>query len=287
MEYKYLIVKKENRVATIILNRPEKLNGLNVEMTHELIDLFNEVARDDSIRVLIITGAGRAFSVGADLSSSDFTVESAGEAYQMMKTATQIIMGIRNLPKPVIAAVNGAMMKTATQIIMGIRNLPKPVIAAVNGAAVGGGTSLAIACDIILASDKAKFSEIFISRGLHPDWGSTYFLPRLIGAAKARELMLTGRMVDAAEAEKIGLISRVVPGDQLEKVSLEMALNLAKLSPLALGMIKNSLNNSLEMDLSKNLENEAKAQSILFLTEDFRESVAAFFEKKEYLFKGK
>lgn len=261
MEYKYLIVKKENRVATIILNRPEKLNGLNVEMTHELIDLFNEVARDDSIRVLIITGAGRAFSVGADLSSSDFTVESAGEAYQMMKTATQIIMGIRNLPKPVIAAVNGA--------------------------AVGGGTSLAIACDIILASDKAKFSEIFISRGLHPDWGSTYFLPRLIGAAKARELMLTGRMVDAAEAEKIGLISRVVPGDQLEKVSLEMALNLAKLSPLALGMIKNSLNNSLEMDLSKNLENEAKAQSILFLTEDFRESVAAFFEKKEYLFKGK
>jgi enoyl-CoA hydratase/carnithine racemase len=260
-EYKNILVIKENRIVTITLNRPERMNALTVEMTLEIVEALDDAAQDSESRVVILTGAGRAFCVGADLNSPDFKVNSAAEAVETLKSATQIIMGIRNISKPVIAAVNGA--------------------------AVGGGCNLAIACDIILASDKAKFSEVFVLRGLHPDWGGTYHLPRLIGAAKARELLLTGRMVDAGEADRIGLVTRVVPADQLQVATRETAAALSKLSPLAMGMIKNSLNRTFEADLPTMLELEAKSQSLLFLTEDFREGIAAFLEKREANYKGR
>jgi 2-(1,2-epoxy-1,2-dihydrophenyl)acetyl-CoA isomerase len=260
-DYKNILMKKEDRIVTITLNRPERMNALTVEMTLEIIQALEEVGQDSGTRVVVFTGAGRAFCVGADLNSPDFKINSAADAVETLKSATQIIMGIRNLSKPVIAAVNGA--------------------------AVGGGCNLAIACDIVIASDKAKFSEVFVQRGLHPDWGGTYHLPRLVGAARARELMLTGRLVDAVEADRIGLVTRVVPAEQLADATRETAVALAKLSPLAMGMIKSSLNRTFEADLPTMLDLEAKAQSLLFLTEDFREGLAAFFEKREADYKGK
>ncbi|HEY78365.1 MAG TPA: enoyl-CoA hydratase [Dehalococcoidia bacterium] len=259
--YKNLILKKEDRVATIILNRPEKLNALNAELTEEIIRAVSEVGQDDEVRAVIITGAGRAFCSGADISSPDF--------------------------KAMSPAVSLKLMEKASQVVMGIRNMPKPVIAAVNGFAVGGGCNLALAGDIVVASEEAKFSQPYVFRGLHPDFGAIYFLPRLVGFAKASELLLTGRVIEANEADRIGLVSRVVPADQLESVTRELATTLAKFSPLVVGMMKASLQQALATDLPTALDCEAKAQSILFMTEDFKEATAAFMEKREPIFKGK
>jgi len=261
MNYKNLILKKEDGVATITLNRPEKLNAMNTEMTYELIQASREVGEDESIRAVIITGAGRGFCSGADLSSDDFKITSPSAALKLLEPARTLIMGIREMPKPVIAAVNGP--------------------------AVGGGCSLVLACDIIIASEKARFGLPFVLRGLHPDFGGTYFLPRMIGVAKANDLILTGRMIDASEADKIGMISRVVPEDKLESVTRELVMTLAKGAPLAISMTKASINKVLQMDLTTALECEARAQSILMMSEDFRESTAAFLEKRAPVFKGK
>jgi enoyl-CoA hydratase/carnithine racemase len=261
MNYKNLILKKEEAIATITLNRPEKLNAMNMEMTDEIVQANREVAQDESIRAVIITGAGRGFCSGADLSAADFKITGSADALKLMQSAAPVVMGIREMPKPVIAAVNGP--------------------------AVGGGCNLALACDIIIASEKALFGQPFVLRGLHPDFGGTYFLPRMIGVAKAGDLLLTGRMIDAAEADRIGLVSRVVPEDQLESVAREIAMTLAKGAPLAISLTKASINKALMMDLPTALESEARAQSLLFMTEDFREAVAAFLEKREPVFKGK
>lgn len=261
MDYKNLILKKEDRIATITLNRPEKLNALNGEATDEIVQASREVGQDNEVRAVIITGAGRAFCTGADLSSPDFKMSSAAASWKFLQKATQVVMGIRNIPKPVIAAVNGA--------------------------AVGGGCGIALACDIVIASDKARFGEVQVLRGAHPDFGAIYFLPRLVGIAKASELLLTGRMIDANEADRIGLVSRVVPADRLENVTRELAMTLAKGSPLAISMTKASIHQALTMDLPTALECEAKAQSILFMTEDWNEAMAAFVEKREPVFKGK
>jgi enoyl-CoA hydratase/carnithine racemase len=261
MDYKNLILKKEGGIATITLNRPEKLNALNGELTQEVIRVCSEVGQDEDVRVVIITGAGRAFCSGADLSSSDFKVDSSAAGLKMMETATQIIMGIRNMPKPVIAAVNGP--------------------------AVGGGCNLALACDIIIASEKARFIEPYVLRAVHPDFGAIYLLPRLVGLAKANEIFFSGRAVDAGEADRIGLVSRVVPEDQLESVTGELAKNMAKCSPLIMSMTKASISQAANTDLLTALEREAAAQSIAFTTEDFQEAMAAFMEKREPVFKGK
>ena len=261
MDYKNLILKKEDGIATIILNRPEKLNALNGELTEEIIQVCSEVGQDEEVRVVLITGAGRAFCSGADLGSPDFKLGSSAAALKLMETATQLIMGIRNMPKPVIAAVNGP--------------------------AVGGGCNLALACDIIIASEKARFIEPYVLRAVHPDFGAIYFLPRLVGLAKANDLFFSGRAVDANEADRIGLVSRVVPEDQLESVTRELAKNLAKSSPLIMSLTKASVNQATTMDLPAALAREAMAQSIAFMTEDFQESMTAFLEKREPIFKGK
>ena len=261
MNYQNLILKKEDGVPPITLNRPEKLNAMNTEMTYELIQVSREVGEDESVKAVIITGAGRGFCSGADLSSGDFKITSPSAAAKLLEPVRTLITGIREMPKPVIAAVNGP--------------------------AVGGGCSVALACDIIIASERARFGLSFVLRGLHPDFGETYLLPWMIGAAKANELILTGRIIDASEADKIGLISRVVPEDQLESVTRELAMTLARGASLALSMAKASINKVLQIDLTTVLECEARAQSILMMSEDFRESTAAFLEKREPVFKGK
>jgi 2-(1,2-epoxy-1,2-dihydrophenyl)acetyl-CoA isomerase len=261
MRYKNIILKKEERVATITLNRPEKLNALTVPMFDELAQACGEVGEDDEVRVVIITGAGKGFCSGADLNSPDFRPESLEACQELMEKIRRVVMGIRNIPKPVIAAVNGV--------------------------AIGGGCNLALACDIILASDKARFSQPYVQRGIHPDFGGIYFLPRLIGLAKASNLLLTGRVIDASEADRIGLVSRVVPANQLEDVTRELAIALAKSPPLAMRMTRDSIHQALMMDLPEALDCETKAQSILSLTEDHREAIDAFNEKREPFFKGK
>jgi len=261
MDYRNLILKREGGIATITMNRPEKLNALNGEMTDELAQASREIGQDSEVRAVIITGAGRAFCSGADLSAPEFNVSSSAASLQLMKKATQVTIGIRDMPKPVIAAVNGF--------------------------AIGGGCNLALACDIIIASEEAKFSEIYVLRGLHPDFGGIYFLPRAVGVARASELLLTGRIIDASEADRIGLVSRIVPADQLENVTRELAATLAKCSPLAISMTKASFHQALTMDLSTSLECEAKAQSLIFMTEDWNEAKAAFLEKREPIFKGR
>ena len=261
MDYKNIIVKQQNGVATITLNRPEKLNAMTIAMNEEIEQASKEAGQDESVRAVIITGAGRGFCSGADLSSGDLKVASPAAGLKIMQQASRLVMGIREMPKPVIAAVNGP--------------------------AVGGGCSLALACDIIIASEKAVFGAPFVLRNLHPDFGATYFLPRLIGLAKASDLLLTGRTMDAAEADRLGLVSRVVPADQLEKVAGEIAAALARGAPLAIKLTKASINKALMIDLPTMLEHEARAQCILMVTEDCKEAMAAFMEKRQPVFKGK
>ena len=260
MDYKTLILTREEGFATIRMNRPEKMNALNSQVVGELIGACSEVSQDARVRAVILTGTGRAFCSGAELNAPDFRISDPAAAMNLGDSATQLIMSLKNMPKPVIAAVNGF--------------------------AVGGGCNLALSCDIIVASEKAKFIEPYVLRAAHPDFGAIYFLPRLVGLAKANYLLYSGKTVDAQEADRIGMVSCVVPEDQLEKTTRELARTLAKASPLVIGMTKASLNQSLGMDLLTTLNHEAAAQSVVFMTEDFKEAMKAFIEKREPVFKG-
>ena len=255
MDYKNIIYTKSDNIATITLNRPEKLNALNVNSVRELREVINEISGDNDIRVVILTGAGRGFCAGAELSP-------------------------RLLGRATLTRVQD-LMSNVSNMVLGLRNLPKPIIAAVNGVATGGGANLALACDIIIASEKARFGQVFINIGLHPDSGGTYFLPRLVGPAKACELMFTGKMIDGAEAKSIGMINEVVPAEQLETSAKNLALKLTNASPHLLSMIKASIYRSLQTDLPTCLEYEAQANTSCLLGQDFREAAKAFRVKRK------
>lgn len=255
-----IIIEKRDGVATITLNRPEVLNAINTELAQELLEALQDVARDDSVRAVILTGAGRAFSSGGDIREiSGWT------------SPTEV--------RQSIVAGGG--------IAVAIANLPKPVIAAVNGVAAGAGCNVALAADIVIAADTALFAEIFVRVGLVLDFGGSYLLPRRVGLAKAKELAFTGRMVDAAEAERIGLVNQVVPADQLQEAAWNLARKLADGPTVAIGLAKKILNESLENDLPSMIDREGYAQAIAFQTEDHREGIRAFREKREPEFKGK
>ena len=257
MANKGIIVTKEEGVLSITLNRPEKLNALTLEMKTGITQTIKEAEQDNEIRVVVITGAGRAFCAGVDLSAfEDITPVSLLQDQQIIK-----------------------------EMILTIVNTSKPVIAAVNGAAVGIGYSLVLACDIIIASEKARFGGVWVLRGLHPDGGATYLLARRLGIGKACELLLTGEIIDAFKAERIGLTNHVVPSDKLEIVTKEIAAALTKGAPLAIGMTKASIYQGLAMDLSTMLDYETRAQAMLSFTEDCKEALAAFSEKREPVFK--
>ena len=260
MDYQNIIVKKEEGVATITLNRPDSLNAMNDEMLKELLEAIEDVGGDEAVRVIVLTGAGRAFCPGADLKSSAFE----GERPAGMKR----IIDWGNIP-------------------IKLRGMPKPVITAVNGAAVGGGFGIALAGDIIIASDKARFGHAYTNIGLMSDTGLVYFLPRLIGTSKALELIFTGRIIDAEEAERLGIVNQVVPADQLEAVTKELALKLAKRPPIALGLAKISVYQGLQMDLATSIQWEGRGHLICRFSEDSKEGVQAFKEKREPQFKGR
>jgi 2-(1,2-epoxy-1,2-dihydrophenyl)acetyl-CoA isomerase len=246
-------------VLTVTLNRPEALNSFNVEMKEALLAAFKDAARDKAVRVVVLTGAGRAFSAGQDLKE------------RQQADAADLGTELRLRYNPIVLAM---------------RRLEKPVIGAINGVAAGAGISVALACDLRIASESASFIEVFGRVGLVPDTGSSWFLPRLVGYARAAEMSFTTDPVDAATAERIGLVNRVVPADRLMAEAGALAARLAKSAPIATALAKRALNRSLETNLEQALEFEAELQAIAGRSRDYEEGVAAFVEKRPPNFTG-
>lgn len=246
-------------VLTLTLNRSDALNSFNIEMKEALLAALKDAARAKDVRVIVLTGAGRAFSAGQDL---------------------------KERQAPGAADLGTELRARYNPIILAMRRLEKPIIGAINGVAAGAGLSVALACDIRLAADNASFIEVFGRVGLVPDSGSTWFLPRLVGPARAAEMIFTTDPVDASTAERIGLVNRVVQADQLMAEANAMAVKLAQGAPLALALAKRALNRALESGLDEALEYEAQLQSIVGRSKDHAEGVAAFVEKRPARFSG-
>jgi len=272
MPYKMVLLEKGDGVATITLNRPEKLNAFNMEMTAEIDMAFDEAARDKEIRAIILTGTGRAFSTGIDLN--------------WVATLDE-----EELPS-MASTVRGRMVthseKSFLTVVLKIQSIPKPVIAAVNGIVMGGAVILALACDLKIASENAQFSLLQVKRGLIPDGGGTYFLPRAVGLTKALELALICDPFDAREAERIGLINKVVSHENLMSAAKDMATKIAKNAPLAVAMTKAAMYKGVQAhDLAAHMDYEVYIMNILFATEDFKEGISSIWEKREPIFKGR
>lgn len=257
-----VLLRVEEGVAWITLNRPERLNAFSGTMRDELHDALVRAGESEEARVVVVTGAGRGFCTGADVEvMSDLLERGDDVAFERLVEA-----GMR--------------------VVSGIRSLPLPVIAAVNGPAAGAGASLALACDVRIAAERASIGFTFNRIGLHPDWGATYFLPRLVGAGRAAELIFTGRMVEAREAERIGLFERVVLDDAFQEEVRRFAEQLAAKPPLALSLAKSTLGRSFGSDLDGQLAAEEEAQLRCFRSADAREGIAAFNEKRKPAFGG-
>ncbi len=253
-----------DHICTITLNRPDVLNAFNDQLTTELGEALKNAERDANTRVIVITGAGRAFSSGQDLAD----------------LKTRYVPGY-------VPELGEDLRRRYNPIIKRIREMEKPVIAAVNGVAAGAGCSLALACDMRIASDQASFIEVFVNVGLIPDSGSTFVLPRLVGLGKAMELCCTGQKVDANEALRIGLVNQVVPAAELTAATAKLAGKLASLPSRAIALTKRLLNQSMGNDLNAQLEAEAYDQETAGKTADHHEGVMSFLEKRKPSFQGK
>jgi 2-(1,2-epoxy-1,2-dihydrophenyl)acetyl-CoA isomerase len=247
-----------NGVVTLTMNRPEKKNAMNATMFNELLQAFREINDSTADRVLVITGAGDAFCSGADLGDRGSDTR-----------------------HPL------ARLHSVSNIVLELHRIPKPVIAKVNGVAVGAGMNLALGCDLIVASEAARFSEIFVRRGLSIDFGGSWLLPRLIGMHRAKELALLGDIIAAKEAAELGLVNRVVPAGQLDAFVADWADRLAAGPPLALAMTKRLLTNSFSVSMDEALEAEGLSQVVNSGSEDTPEAIRAFLEKREPKFKGR
>jgi 2-(1,2-epoxy-1,2-dihydrophenyl)acetyl-CoA isomerase len=252
-------------VLTLTMNRPERLNSIDETLLSALTAGFQAARSDEAVRCIVLTGAGRGFCAGADLTQS--AMRSGGGA----GVGAQIRERLQAVYAPLIAL---------------IRDVEKPVVAAVNGVAAGAGMSLALACDLRVAAESAYFLQAFVRIGLVPDAGSTYFLPRLVGVGRAMELAMLGERVPAAEALQLGLVNRVVPDESLGSAVAELAGRLAR-GPRSLGLIKRAVYLSMESDLRAQLANEENLQALAANTEDFVEGVSAFLEKRPAQFRGR
>lgn len=261
MEYKTLIVNREGGIGTLTLNRPDKMNAFTQEMFQEFIAGLLELDEDDDVRVVIITGAGKAFTVGLDVAEAS--------------------KGPSDFDKQVVP-LQGTLAWTA-QIM---RNLKKPIICAINGVAVGAGFSIALASDIRIMAEGARIGGPFVRVGLVPEMGSTYNLPRLVGMGKACELVFTGKIIDAKEAKEIGLVNSVVPGENLAEQTKKMALEILEASPIALQLARKALYQGMDCDLPTQVQFEQLSQSTCFKSDDYMEGMKAFLEKRKPEFKG-
>jgi 2-(1,2-epoxy-1,2-dihydrophenyl)acetyl-CoA isomerase len=271
MVYEAIILEKEAGVATITLNRPQVLNALDRQLAADFSRAIDDVMGDSDTRVIIITGAGRGFCSGADLSM--FQEEMSSSSSRLMN------LGGAD-PRDIIRhnSMLGATLK--------LREMDKPVVAAINGPAVGGGIALALAADMRIASEKASFALPFSRRGLVPDGGTSWLITRVVGLARAYELALTGRTVDAGEACRMGIVNRVVPHEDLMKESKALASYIAQGPPIAIQLTKNAIRSSLTTELSAHMFYELYLNGLLENTNDFREGVAALLEKRSPVFKG-
>jgi 2-(1,2-epoxy-1,2-dihydrophenyl)acetyl-CoA isomerase len=259
VSYQTIIYEKASGLATITLNRPQSLNAFVPEMNQEVLAALKEAERDNEIRCIMITGAGRAFCAGQDLKGR--TPDQKG-------------------------SLGSSLREKYNPMIRLIRQMEKIVIAAVNGVAAGAGCNLALACDLRVASEEAKFIQSFVRVGLAPDSGGSFILPRLVGLSKAMELLLLGDMVEAREAQRIGLVARVFPPAEFSKSAKEIGERMAN-SPRGIGLIKRAVNHANLPNLESDLEYEAYLQEIAGRSSDYDEGVRAFLEKRTPVFTGK
>jgi enoyl-CoA hydratase/carnithine racemase len=250
-----ILVERDSGVVNVTLNRPERKNAANGQMWLELRQLFYEVTHTASDRVLVVTGAGGAFCSGADISDPN--------------------------------GVSGIRMQFLGEVMLALHEVPKPTIAKVRGIAAGAGLSLALGCDLVVAGEDARFSEIFAKRGLSVDGGSSWLLPRLVGLHRAMELAYFAEILSAGEAFDYGLVNRVLPDAELDAFVDEWAKRLAKGPPLALSMTKRLLHDGAKSTMAEALENEARCQTVNFSTEDTTEAMRAFAEKRDPDFRGR
>ncbi len=262
--YETILFEKSNGVATIALNRPGKLNSFNSTLHEEIYDVLNEAAGDEEVRCIVLRGEGKGFSAGADLS--------------------EIIGGDGD---PNGSDLGEYLRRTYSRLVTRMVAIEKPIVAALHGPVYGAGLGLALACDLRVAAQSAKFSVAFIKIGLIPDAGVSFFLPRIIGLGRAMEMSMLGEALEAEEAHRVGLVNKLVPDDKLEEEAAEFAGRLAGLPTMAMGRIKQTLYKSFESDLTATLESEAAGQSLCGYTQDHKEGVAAFMEKREANFTGK
>lgn len=256
-----ILSKIENNIAHITLNRPEVFNSFNREMALNLQEVLDSCEKNHEVRAIIITGSGKAFCAGQDLKEV---------------TSPELNPGFKKI-----------LDEHYNPIITRIRNIKKPIVAAVNGVAAGAGANIALACDIVVAHEKVSFIQAFSLIGLIPDSAGTFFLPRLIGFQKASALAMLGDKVSAEEAERLGMIYKVISLENFEEEVKQLAIKLAQMPTLALGKIKEAFNESLTNNLEQQLALESKLQIEAAQTEDYKEGVAAFMEKRQPNFKGK
>jgi len=258
--FKLIIYEKSEGVATITLNRPEAMNSFSKEVVEEVIQALGDAKDDESIRVVILTGAGeKAFSAGADIK--------AMTGMNALRARELSLMG--------------------EKLCLAFENFEKPVIAALNGYALGGGLEVAMACDLRIASENARMGQTEVNIGLIPGWGGTQRLTRLIGATKAKELVFTGRMIDAKTAEQLGILNMVTPADKFKETVMQFAKDLAAKPPVAIKVAKSLMNKGADIGLDSALALEREGFSVVASTEDLQEGVKAFTEKRKPLFRGK
>ena len=260
--YEHILVSQAEGIATITLNRPDKLNAFIGHMRRDLAEALEHAGSDRGIKVVIITGAGRAFCSGGDIA---FMAE---------------LMERRDSDE--FSRILGA----GRRVITAIRSMTKPVLASINGPAAGAGFNLALACDLRIASSNATFTQSFVKVGLHPDWGGTYFLPRLVSPNKACEMFFLGESIDAAEALRLNIVNQVVAPDELEAATLQLAERLRAAPSIAVAAAKQAIYISGSSDLDEMLRYETEAQLRCFESEDGHEGVQAFFEKRDPRFTG-
>ncbi len=266
MSYEHIRLERSLGIATLTFNRPETRNSMTPAMGDEIVRVVEELRRDTSLRVVVLTGSGKSFSSGGDLGmlGRDAGLEAGGEVPSM-----------EGSPRDFYARY------------LSIRNLPMPTIAAINGHAIGAGLCIALACDLRIAVADAKMGMTFTKLGIHPGMGGTYFLPRLVGTSRACELFFTGRLFDAVEAERLGVVTRAVPREQFEAAVQTLASEIASAGPIANRMVKKAIYRSEHHTLEEALDYEGLQQGITFTTADAREGVTAIIEKRAPRFTGR
>ena len=267
MTYETITVEREGRVARLTLNRPDKLNAINAQMESELSQVIPELDRDDEIGAVVVTGAGRAFCAGGDVSQLPGNVSKQDQG---PPNVDDIRRGFRG----------------AQSVVLGLQRMQKPVIGMMNGVAAGAGFDMACACDIRIGTPKSRFMSAFVRVGLFPGWGGLWLYAKVLGVPKAAELLFTGDFLEAEEAHRLGMLNKLVAEEELEEVTMEMARKIADGPPISLRLSKLMLYKCLEMDLETAMQMSAALETITLTSEDHREGVAAFREKRKAAYEG-